>query len=121
MAEPNRQLMAHLTPLLLVASCQFCLKSYPYSAVPWSAYAYLNQLPFLAANSHSFLCVSTDLSIQGMIYDTSIHQCLGWLIVFFQTAPNLTPAFFIEAFTVSIAIRHCSDFKSQLRTDDMTS
>ena len=82
-AEPNCQLIAHPTPLLVVASCQFCLmKSYPYSTVPWSAYAYLNQLPFLAANSHSFACVSTDLSVQGVIYDTSIYQFGGWLVSF---------------------------------------
>lgn len=40
--------------------------------------------------------------------------------LFFQSAPNLTPAFFLEAFTVLVAIWHCSDFKSQLRTQDMT-
>lgn len=72
-AESSFQLMAHPTPLFVVASCQFCLmKSYLYGAVPWSAYAYLSQLPFLAASSHS--CASTDLSVQGVIYDTSIYQ-----------------------------------------------
>lgn len=108
-AETNCQLMAHPTPLLVVASCQFCLmKSYHYSAVPWSVYAYLNKLPFLPANSHSFACFSTDLSVQMVIYDTSIYQVGGWLsffdCLFFQTAPNLTPAFFIEAFTVFVPI-----------------
>lgn len=123
-AEKNCQLMAHPTPLLLVAGCQFCLmKSYPYSAVLWSASAYLSQLLFLVANSHSFACVSIDLSVQGVIYDTSIYQFGGWLgffFVFFQTAPNLSPAFFIESFTVFDAVQHYSDFKPQLRTQDMT-
>lgn len=108
-----------------------------------SAYAYLNQLPFLAANSHSFSCISTDLSVQGMVYDMSIYEFWSWFgffclfgfsfgvvivlggrggrcfVLFFQDALNLTHAIFIEAFIVFVAVRHCSSFKPQLRTQDV--
>jgi len=45
---------------------------------------------------------------------------LGFSVcLFFQAALNLTSAFFVEAFTVFVAIQHRSGCKSGLRSQDM--